>query len=94
LPEQLQDIFRRLGGGMAGAIRNCRLTELWSQVVDERVGKNTEAIKLVNHTLYVSTSSPIWAQELTFIKPAIISRFNERAGEEVIRDIRFKAGGG
>jgi predicted nucleic acid-binding Zn ribbon protein len=93
LPEQLQEIFGRLDNGIVLAVRNCRLTALWPEVVDERVSKNTEAIKISRGTLYISASSPVWAQELSFLKRAIIKRFNERAGAEVISDIRFKAAG-
>ncbi|MBN3033116.1 MAG: DUF721 domain-containing protein [Candidatus Saganbacteria bacterium] len=94
MPEQLLEIFSRLDEKVGRAIRNCRLTALWPQVVDERVSRNTEAVKLVNRTLYIATASPVWAQELTFLKPAIIKRFNERAGAEVVSDIKFKAGSG
>lgn len=72
-------------------IKNCRILSLWPQVVDERVKKNTEAIKIMNRTLYISTSSPVWAQELSFLKREIIKKFNQEAGEEVISDIKFKA---
>lgn len=91
MPEKIQEIFGRLDNGIVLAIRNCQLVALWNEIVDERVSKNTEAVKITNQTLYVSTSSPVWAQELSFLKKAIIGRFNEKAGREVILDIRFKA---
>ncbi len=90
MPELVADIFGRLDDGVARAVRNCRLVGLWARVVDERVNRNTEAVKIANRTLFVSTASPIWAQELSFLKPAIIVRFNELAGETVIDDIKFK----
>ena len=90
MPELVADIFSRLDEGVARAVRNCRLVGLWGQVVDERVSRQTEAVKIANRTLFVSTSSPVWAQELSFLKPALIARFNELAGSDVICDIRFK----
>ena len=93
MPEKLQEIFGRLDNGIVLAVRNCQLTALWGEIVDERVSKNSEAIKISHRTLYVSTTSPVWAQELSFLKRAIITRFNDRAGEEVITDIKFKAAG-
>lgn len=93
MPEKVADIFGRLDDGLVRTVRNCRLVTLWSQVVDERIGKNTEAVKIANHTLYVAASSPVWAQELTFLKKAIIASFNEKAGEEAISDIKFRASG-
>jgi predicted nucleic acid-binding Zn ribbon protein len=94
LPQQIAEIFGRLDDGLVRTVRNCRLLELWSQVVDERIGRNTEAVKITKSTLYVATSSPAWAQELSFLKQTIIARFNDRAGEAAIRDIKFKAAGG
>ena len=74
-----------------GTIKICNLLNLWERVVDERVGKHTEAVKIKNQVLYVSTSSPAWAQELNFLKKKIIKKFNAAASEEVINDIRFSA---
>jgi predicted nucleic acid-binding Zn ribbon protein len=93
LPEKVANIFGRLDDGFVRTVRNCRLVTLWGQVVDEKISKNTEAVKITDRTLYVLTSSPVWAQELSFLKKAIIGRFNDQAGEEAIRDIKFKASG-
>lgn len=83
-----------LDGGVGRLIRGGEAVALWNRVVDERVGKNSEAIKIVNRTLHVATVSPAWAQELAFLKKDMIEKFNRLAGEELIRDIRFKATGG
>lgn len=91
MPQKLQSILAQLGGGVSTAIKNCELLSLWPQVVDERAGKNTEPIKIKNRTLYVAAASPAWAQELSFLKKEIINKFNQKAGEEAIFDIRFKS---
>jgi predicted nucleic acid-binding Zn ribbon protein len=91
---KLGEILPNLEGGVGRLIRGGEAVALWNRAVDERVGKNSEAIKIVNRTLHVSTASPAWAQELAFLKPEIIKKFNQLAGEELIRDIRFKAAGG
>lgn len=89
MAEAIAEILNRLGPA-AAAVESCRLTALWTEIVDERVKKHTEAIKVRGRVLFVNTSSPAWAQELTFLKTAIISKFNERAGAQAIRDIKFK----
>ena len=93
MPQQIAEIFGRLDDGLVRTVRNCQLVNIWSQVVDEKISRNTEAVKIANYTLYVSTSSAVWAQELSFLKKTIIARFNDKAGEEAIRDIKFKASG-
>ena len=93
MPQQIAEIFGRLDEGFVRTVRNCQLVTLWGEVVDAKIARNTEAVKITGHTLYVSTSSSAWAQELSFLKKTIIARFNDRAGEEAIRDIKFKASG-
>jgi len=78
---------------VAWLVKCVRLMELWGEIVDERVGKQTEPLRLKNKILYVATTSSTWAQELTFLKKEIIKKFNIRAGEEAIKDIRFLAKG-
>ncbi|MBU0672057.1 MAG: DUF721 domain-containing protein [Candidatus Margulisbacteria bacterium] len=90
---RLGEILEGMDVGFAHTVKLCGLLSLWEQVVDERIGKQTEAIKIRNQILYVSTSSPAWAQELTFLKGEIISKFNDQAGKEAIKDIKFKSGG-
>jgi len=92
MAHRLAEVLERMEMGVGRSVDICRRLALWKEVVDERVGKNAEAIRIRNRTLYVSTSSPAWAQELSFLKKEIIEQFNKKAGSEVISDIRFKAG--
>lgn len=92
MAEQLASILNNINGGMGRTIRSCGLLSLWGRVVDERVGKHTEPIKIKGQVLYVLADSSTWAQELSFFKRELIERFNAQAGEQVIRDIRFKCG--
>ena len=91
MAEKLAQVLGRLDGQMAALLKNCQLLALWSQVVDDRVGKNTEPVKIRDQTLFVATASAVWAQELSLLKPEIIRKFNQQAGQAVIKDIRFRA---
>lgn len=93
MPQKLANIFQQMDGGIAGTLRNCQLLSLWGQIVDGRVGRNTEAVKIRNHTLFVATANVIWAQELGFLRKEFVDKFNRVAGGDYINDIRFKAGG-
>jgi predicted nucleic acid-binding Zn ribbon protein len=89
---KLADVLKGMSNGGVGAtVKTCEFLSLWNKVVDERVGKQTEAVKIRNRVLYVVTRSPAWAQELSFLKGDIIKKFNAAAGAEVIQDIRFSA---
>jgi len=89
VPEKVSAILQ--GSDFSCAIKSCKMLSLWPQIVDENVRKNTEPVKIKNGTLYISTSAPAWAQELTFLKREIIKKFNQAAGEEAIADIVFGA---
>ncbi|OGB88211.1 hypothetical protein A3H38_00485 [candidate division WOR-1 bacterium RIFCSPLOWO2_02_FULL_46_20] len=93
MAKKLADIFDGMELGLGRTIKLCNLLTLWQSVVDDRVGKRTEAVKIRNKTLYISTSSPTWAQELSFLKKEIVEKFNDKAGKEVICDIKFSCGG-
>ena len=85
----LSDIF----AGFGQTIKLCKLLTVWDNIVDERIRKHTQAIKIRQRVLYVAASSATWAQQLTFLKNELINKFNQQAGSEVIRDIRFQSGG-
>jgi predicted nucleic acid-binding Zn ribbon protein len=91
--KRLSEILNEMEAGVGRTVKACGLLSLWKRVVDERVGKQTEAVKIRNRTLYVVARSAAWAHELSFLKSEIIEKFNEQAGEEAIRDIKFRSGG-
>lgn len=92
--DRLADILDQGKTGITAAVNGCRLLGFWPEVVDERIQKNAEAVKIRNKILYVSTSTSTWAQELSMLKREIIEKFNHRAGEEAISDIKFKCNAG
>ena len=92
MTEKLADVLAGLKHGIGAAVKTCNLLTIWERVVDERVRKQTEAVKIRNRVLYVNARSSTWAQELTFLKGEFISKFNSEAGADVISDNRFKAG--
>ena len=91
MTEKLANILNSLDLGFKKTIENCNLLALWREVVDERVGRQSEAVNISNGTLHVKTLGSTWAQQLTYLKKEIIAKFNQKAGQEVIKDIRFKS---
>jgi predicted nucleic acid-binding Zn ribbon protein len=89
--KRIAEIIEQENINFCGVIKACNLLSLWERVVDERVRKHTEAVKIKNQVLYVSASSPAWAQELNFLKKRMIDKFNSAAKEEAITDIKFSA---
>lgn len=85
---KLAEILNSLG---SCAVKSCGYLNLWQEIVDENVKKQTAAVKISNQVLYVTTSAPVWSQELSFFKNDLVGKFNQRAGREIITDIRFKS---
>lgn len=90
MPQRLASIIQGLDSGVAAAIKNCQLTSLWAEVVDERLLCHTDAVKIKERVLYVAAANSVWASELTYLKKELIEKFNRLAGEGAISDIRFK----
>jgi hypothetical protein len=64
--------------------------ERWRRLVGERVGERTRPGSIRDGTLLVYVASAVWAQELTFLGPAILERLTG-AGIEV-KELRFRVG--
>ena len=88
MTQLLKDIL-----GDLSCARDARVILLWTESVSAEIARHTEPVKIRNRVLYVNTKSPVWAQELGFLKPEIIRKLNEKAGFDAVQDIRFKAGG-
>jgi len=91
LTQLLADILKR--PQISKGIKAGWTVLLWEESVSTEIAKQTEAVKVKNRVLYVNTKSPVWAQELNFLKKEIMDRMNEKAGFSAVKDIRFKAGG-
>lgn len=62
----------------------------WEEIMGKTVASYTEDLRISNGTLFVKTSSPILRNELLMMKEEIRKRLNEKAGEELIRQIIFR----
>lgn len=62
----------------------------WEKLLGQTVARYTESLHIQNGTLFVKTSSPALRNELIMMKEEIRRRLNEKAGQELIRQIVFK----
>ena len=61
----------------------------WDGVVGPEVAKKTEPHKVTKGTLFVKVRDTVWRNELTFLKPQIIQKLNDKLEEPAIKDIKF-----
>jgi len=59
----------------------------WRQLMGQGVQSYTENIKLQNGTLYVSLSSSVLREELSYGKDKIMAMINEELGKEVVTKV-------
>jgi predicted nucleic acid-binding Zn ribbon protein len=65
---------------------------IWGEVVGEAIARNAQPEKIRNGTLFVKVSSPVWMQELQFMKEMIAEKLNHRLAGEVVKNIFFMVG--
>lgn len=67
--------------------------DLWPRVVDKEAGENSQAVIVKGGTLYVTVSSPVWAQQLSLKRRELVDSLNAAlGGGEILKDIKFRSG--
>ena len=65
---------------------------IWNEVVGAPIAKNAQPEKIRNGTLFVKVTSPVWMQQLQFVKDMIVEKLNRRLKGEVVKNIFFIVG--
>jgi hypothetical protein len=66
---------------------------IWREVVGRTIARNAQPEKIRNGTLFVKVSSPVWMQELQFMKEMIVEKLNQRLqNNAVVKNIFFMVG--
>ena len=93
-PEQVSTILERVLSSLNLGIKvkQYRIWEVWDSVVGEAIARQAQPKQIRAMVLWVTVSSSTWMQQLEFMKRQIVERINERIGEKVISDIRFRIG--
>ena len=72
---------------MKSNIQALQIEELWEQLMGKTIARYTDNIKIVNRTLFITTSVAPLKQELSFQKEKIKLRVNEALGSNDIQDV-------
>tara|TARA_B100000768_G_scaffold115379_1_gene106791 strand:- start:229 stop:522 length:294 start_codon:yes stop_codon:yes gene_type:complete len=68
-------------------LNNVKVQSLWGKTMGVNVNSYTTEIYLKNKTLYVSLSSSVLRQELSYGKQKIITLINDEIGVKIINKI-------
>lgn len=69
-----------------------RLPALWRQAVGTHIAAHSCPAGLRTGVLTIHVSSPVWMQELHFMRTRILETLNRLTPEEPLRDITFRIG--
>ena len=70
-----------------GGIQALQIEAVWEQVMGKTIARYTENIRVINRTLFITTTVAPLKQELLYQKEKIKLRVNEALGDKVIDDI-------
>jgi hypothetical protein len=65
---------------------------IWNEVVGPTIARNAQPERIRNGTLFVKVTSPVWMQQLQYMKEMIAERLNQRLGTDTVRNIFFVVG--
>ena len=64
----------------------------WDDAVGDQIAGYARPSAYKNHRLTVDVANSIWLQQLQFLKDELMVRLNEKLGDKLIADIKFKIG--
>ena len=65
---------------------------IWNDVVGPTIARNAQPEKIRNGTLFIKVTSPVWMQQLQYMKEMIAERLNQRLKTNIVRNIFFVVG--
>lgn len=86
----LSGISKRLG--LEPRLIELRLQHRWHDLVGEPMASHTWPTQIRFKKLYLIVRNPVWLQQLTFLKPALLTKMEAEAGPEYVTDIAFRIG--
>lgn len=75
--------------GLEKRIKEQEVIVNWEKIVGNNIAENTKPFKIEGAKLFLKVKSSAWRNELFYLKKELISKLNESAKQELIKDIIF-----
>mgnify|MGYP005696017987 FL=1 len=87
--KSLKSVLNKLidKNSLSSGLNNVKIQSLWKKTMGVNVNSYTTEIYLKNKTLYVSLSSSVLRQELSYGKQKIVDLINDEIGTKIIDKI-------
>ena len=95
------DPMQRLGAVLDQSLKRFDLSQrldeygvwpIWNDVVGKTIARNAQPEKIRNGTLFVKVTSPVWMQQLQFMKEMIVDKINQRLDCAAVKNLFFMVG--
>ena len=91
---QIQSLSEILGAslrdmGIEKPLMECRVVELWPEVMGATVARLTRSVEVNNGVLHVKLSSAALRSQLFDCRFELVKKINDAIGAEVIQDVRL-----
>jgi hypothetical protein len=86
----LSGLAKRLG--LESRLLELRLQRRWQELVGEPMASHTWPVQIRFKKLYLIVRNPVWLQQLTFLKPALITKLQAEFGTEFVTDLACRVG--
>ncbi len=88
LAEAMKDYIKEMH--LEGKLSEIGVINSWEETVGKAIALRTSKIYIRDQVLYVHLSSSVVRNELLMLRQALKEKLNEKAGNEVIKDIILK----
>jgi predicted nucleic acid-binding Zn ribbon protein len=85
LAEAVKDYIKEMNLG--GKLSEVGVINSWEEIVGKAISSRTSKIYIKDHILYVHLNSSVVRNELLMLREVLREKLNEKAGNEVIKDI-------
>ncbi len=93
-PVPLADALKKVGAelGLAPGDAHGTLETRWSEVMGADVAEHTRLVSVREGTLTVAVDDPIWATQLRYLEPAVVTRATALLGPGVVTRVKVRVG--
>jgi len=93
-PVPLSDALAKLGAelGLAPGDAHGTLDRRWGEVMGADVAVHTRLVSVREGTLTVAVDDPIWATQLRYLEPAVVTRATALLGPGVVTRLKVRVG--
>lgn len=86
----LSGLAKRLG--LESRLVELRLQHDWHHIVGEPIASHTWPDQIRFKKLYLIVQNSVWMQQLTFLKPTLLTKLNAAAGTNLITEVALRVG--